>query len=43
MGTYEGLMQTKFGGLGHMTGILQAKNRQKVDKFEPIYLGKYRN
>ena len=26
---------------GHVTKILKAKNRQKVDDFEPIYLGNY--
>ena len=24
---------------GHVTKILQAKNGQKVDEFEPMYLG----
>ena len=27
---------------GHVTKILQAENGQKVDEFEPIYLGNYR-
>ena len=29
------------GAPGYVTGILQAENKQKVDEFEPIYLGKY--
>ena len=27
---------------GYVTKILQAENGQKVDEFEPIYLGNYR-
>ena len=27
---------------GHVTNILQAENEQKVDEFEPIYVGNYR-
>ena len=34
-------MQTKFGARSHVTKILQAKSGQKVDDFEPIYLGDY--
>ena len=30
------------GATGHMTKILRAENGQKVDKFEPTYLGNYR-
>ena len=32
-------MQTEFGG--HVIKILQAKNEQKVDDFEPIFIVKY--
>ena len=35
----EVLSVSTFRAPGHVTGILQAKNRQKIDKFEPIYLG----
>ena len=31
------------GAPGHVTGILWAENPQKVDEFEPIYLGKDQN
>ena len=41
VGAYKCFMKTKFGGAGHMTKILQAKSEQKVDNFEPIYLGNY--
>ena len=41
MGAYECFMQTKFGGARHVTKILQVKSGQKVDDFEPIYLGNY--
>ena len=30
-------------GPGHVTGILQAENRQKVDDFEPRCLVNYRH
>ena len=42
MGAYECFVQTEFGARGHVTKILLAKNGQKVDDFEPIYLGNYR-
>ena len=39
MGAYKGLMLTKtLGSPGHVTGILQPKNEQKVDEFQPMYL-----
>ena len=38
----NGLCKPTLGAPGHMTKMLQAKNGQKVDDFEPIYLGKYR-
>ena len=31
-----------WGRPGRVTKILQAENGQKVDEFEPIYLGNYR-
>ena len=30
------------GAPGHVTKILQAESQQKVEDFEPIYLGNYR-
>ena len=33
--------KTSLGALGHLTKFLQAENGQKVDEFEPIYLGNY--
>ena len=36
------LCKPSLGTLGHVTKILQAKNGQKVDDFEPIYLVNYR-
>ena len=36
---YECFIQTEFGGAGHVTKILLAENGQKLDEFEPIYLG----
>ena len=41
MGAYECFMQTEFKGARSRDQILQAENRQKVDKFDPIYLGNY--
>ena len=41
VGAYECFMQTEFRVTGHVTKILQAINGQKVDEFEPIYLGNY--
>ena len=41
MGAYKCFMQTKFGVPGFVTKISQAKSGQKVDDFEPIYLGNY--
>ena len=35
-------MQTTFGAPVYVIKILQAKSGQKVDDFEPIYLGNYR-
>ena len=35
------LCKPSLGTPSHMTNILQAKNVQKVDEFEPIYLDKY--
>ena len=42
VGAYECFMQLLLEALGHVTKILLAENRQKVDEFEPIYLGDYR-
>ena len=42
MSADEGFRRSKFGGAGHMTTILKAENRPKVDKFELVYLSKYR-
>ena len=39
---YKRFMQTILGAPGNVTKILAAENGQKVDEFEPIYLGKYR-
>ena len=36
------LCKPSLGAPGHVTKILQAKGGQKVDDFEPIYLGNYR-
>ena len=36
------LCKPSLGMPGHMTKILQAEKGQKVDEFEPIYLGNYR-
>ena len=36
------LCESGLGALGHETGILQAENRQKSGKVEPVYLSKYR-
>ena len=36
------LCKPSLGVPGHVTKILQAKSGQKVDNFEPIYLGNYR-
>ena len=33
------LFKSSLGAPGLVTKILQAENGQKVDKFEPIYLG----
>ena len=33
---------TNLGVPGHVTAILEAKNNEKVDRFEPVHLGKYR-
>ena len=33
------LCKPSLGAPGHVTKILLAKSRQKVDGFEPIYLG----
>ena len=35
----RGLMSIELGAPDHVTRILQAENRQKVDKFKPVYLG----
>ena len=35
----NGLCQPSLGAPGHANKILQAENGQKVDDFEPIYLG----
>ena len=42
VGAYKGFRLNEFGALDHATKILQAENEQKVDKFEPTYLGNYR-
>ena len=42
MGAYEIFMQTILRAAGHVTKLLQVENGQKIDKFEPIYLGNYR-
>ena len=37
------LIFTEFEGpRGHVTGILEAANYHKVDRFIPVYLGEYR-
>ena len=42
MGADEGYIRVpSFVALGYVTAILGAKNRQKMDKFEPVYLGNY--
>ena len=35
------LRKASLGAPSHMTKILQAEDWQKVDEFEPIYLGNY--
>ena len=35
------LYKPSLGALGLVTKTLQAENGQKVNKFEPIYLGNY--
>ena len=41
MSAKASFMHTEFWGSGrHLTAILQAENRQKVDKFELVYFGK---
>ena len=35
------LFKPSLGAPGHVIKILHAENGQKVDKFEPIYLGNY--
>ena len=44
MGAYKSFMQTNLslGAPGYVTKILLAESGQKVDNFEPIYLGNYR-
>ena len=42
VGADECLFKPSLGAPGHVIKILQAENGQKVDKFEPIYLGNYR-
>ena len=37
------LFKTSLGVPGQVTKMLQAKNGQKLDKFNAIYLGSYRN
>ena len=36
------LCKLSLGAPGHVTKILQTKSEQKVDEFEPMYLGNYR-
>ena len=36
------LYKPSLGDPDHVIEILQAENGQKVDEFEPIYLGKHR-
>ena len=38
----EDLTLLSLGSPGYVIAILQVENRQKVDKFEPMYLGKKR-
>ena len=38
----ETLHLLSLGAPGHVTANLQAENWQKVDKFKPVYLCKYR-
>ena len=38
----NGSCKPSLGATGSVTKMLQAGNEQKVDEFEPIYLGKYR-
>ena len=41
MGAYKWLGKPSLGTPGHVNKMLHAENGQKVDDFEPIYLGKY--
>ena len=41
MGANRGFCVPSLEVPGHVTGILQAENRQKVDKFELVYLSNY--
>ena len=42
MGANGRFMRTELGAPGYVSGISQAENRQIMDKFDPVYLGKYR-
>ena len=42
MGADGCITLTKFGAPGHVTANLEAENDEKVDRFEPVYLRKYR-
>ena len=37
----KALSVMSLGGPGHVTAIFQPENRKKIDKFKPVYLGKY--
>ena len=43
MGANRGIVSTEFGVTSHKTAILEVEKWQKVDKFEPVHLGKLRN
>ena len=37
----DAVCKPSLGAFGHVTKILQAENKQKVDEFESIYFGNY--
>ena len=39
----DGVCVPSFGTLSLVIAISEAKNRQKVDNFEPVHLGNYQN